>query len=71
MTNRATRRKLAKGGDSPPEAAIEPPSVTRQRILFSSNAPFAPTGYGVQTAQVVSRMAADTHEVAIACNYGL
>jgi glycosyltransferase involved in cell wall biosynthesis len=71
MTNRATRRKLAKGGGSPPEAAIEPPSVTRQRILFSSNAPFAPTGYGVQTAQVVSRMAADTHEVAIACNYGL
>jgi len=45
--------------------------VTRQRVLWQSNAPFAPTGYGVQTAQVVQRLIADGHEVAVACNYGL
>ena len=43
----------------------------RQRILWASNAPFAATGYGVQTAQVVERLVADGHEVAIACNFGL
>ena len=64
MANRAQRRKAAK---STPSA----PSVTRQRILFSSNAPFSATGYGVQTAQVVERMARDGHEVAVACNFGL
>jgi glycosyltransferase involved in cell wall biosynthesis len=41
------------------------------RILWASNAPFSPTGYGVQTAQVVERMRRDGHEVAVACNFGL
>lgn len=41
------------------------------RILWFSNAPWAPTGYGGQTAQVVQRLAADGHDVAIAANYGL
>ena len=68
MTNRATRRKIAKAKlPTPPPTA----GVTRQRITFCSNAPFAATGYGVQTAQVVLRMARDGHEPAIACNYGL
>ena len=46
-------------------------SVKRQRILWYSNAAFTPTGYGVQTAQVVDRLKRDQHEVAIAANYGL
>ena len=50
---------------------VEAEKVTRQRILWASNAPFAATGYGVQTAQVVQRLTRDQHEVAIACNYGL
>jgi glycosyltransferase involved in cell wall biosynthesis len=46
-------------------------SIKRQRILWGSNAPFAPTGYGVQTAQVAERLVSDGHEVAVACNFGL
>ena len=45
--------------------------VTPQRILIGSNAPFANTGYGVQTAQLSERLIRDGHEVAIACNFGL
>lgn len=41
------------------------------RILWASNAPFTPTGYGTQTAQVVKRLAQAGHHVAIAANYGL
>jgi hypothetical protein len=40
------------------------------RILWHSNAPFAPTGYGIQTA-LFTKMLAERHEVAISCNYGL
>lgn len=40
------------------------------RLTWYSNAPWAPTGYGTQTAQVVRRLVADGHEVAIASNYG-
>ena len=69
MSNRAMRRQQAKHTKppAPPRAA----GVTRQRILWASNAPFSATGYGVQTAQVVTRLTRDQHEVAIACNYGL
>ena len=41
------------------------------RITWASNAPFAATGYGTQTAQVTQRMARDGHNVSVACNYGL
>lgn len=41
------------------------------RILWHSNAPWAPTGYGNQTALVASRLAADGHDVAISLNYGM
>lgn len=40
-------------------------------ILWSSNSPWAATGYGQQTAQVVRRLAKDGHAVALASNYGL
>lgn len=41
------------------------------RILWASNAPWAPTGYGVQTALTVERLRDAGHDVAIASNFGL
>jgi glycosyltransferase involved in cell wall biosynthesis len=40
------------------------------RILWHSNAPWAPTGYGKQTALVVPRLA-EHHDMYISSNYGL
>ncbi len=40
------------------------------RIGWTSNAPWAPTGYGTQTNEIVPRLAADGHKVAIMANYG-
>lgn len=40
------------------------------KILWASNAPWAPSGYGTQTLQAVRRIAADGHSIAIAANYG-
>lgn len=40
------------------------------RIVWWSNAPWAPTGYGTQTAQVIRRLRDDGHDVAVASNYG-
>lgn len=39
-------------------------------ISWFSNSPDAPTGYGQQTAQVVSRLKKDGYDVAILSNYG-
>lgn len=39
-------------------------------VLWCSNHPVAPTGYGQQTQQVVLRMAAQGYRVAVANNYG-
>ena len=66
MAKRATKRRPRSASTTKTAS-----SITRQRVLWHSNAPFSPTGYGVQTAQVVSRLAKDGHECAIACNYGL
>jgi len=41
------------------------------KLLFASNYPDAPTGYGSQTAQVVRRMKTHGIDVAVAANYGL
>jgi glycosyltransferase involved in cell wall biosynthesis len=41
------------------------------RISWYSNSPWAPTGYGTQTAQVVKRLVADGHDVAVLANFGL
>ena len=57
--NRAARRRIARNG-------VEPISG-----LWCSNAAWAPTGYGTQTKQVVSRMIADGHAMAVSANYGL
>ena len=40
-------------------------------VTWFSNAPWAPTGYGQQTAQVVRRLAAGGWPVAVAANFGL
>ena len=68
MANRATRRSKPRI-TSRVQGSVQNPYA--QRVLMYSNAPFVPTGYGVQTAQLVARMARDQHEVAVACNYGL
>lgn len=41
------------------------------RLLWASNAPWAGTGYGVQTALVITRLRDAGHEVAVASNFGL
>ena len=43
----------------------------RLRIVWYSNAPWAATGYGQQTAQVIQRLAKEGHQVAIHAMYGL
>jgi glycosyltransferase involved in cell wall biosynthesis len=63
VANRQDRRAASKKHQ---RVGVDP-----MRILWQSNAPFSATGYGVQTAQVVERLQADGHEVAIACNFGL
>jgi len=40
------------------------------RIAWYSNACHIPSGYGMQTAQVVHQMVADKHEVAVTANHG-
>ncbi len=41
------------------------------RILWLSNSPLSPSGYGVQTALFTQRLQAMGHEVAIAANHGV
>lgn len=41
------------------------------RILWVSNAPYAPSGYGEQTALFAPRLRDAGHDVAIACTFGL
>jgi glycosyltransferase involved in cell wall biosynthesis len=40
------------------------------RILMHCNAPNVKTGYGVQCAYLVERLAADSHDVAVSATYG-
>lgn len=70
--NRAHRR--ATKAPSKPAPKPKPPikkTASRLRITWASNAPFAATGYGTQTSQVVTRMHKAGHSVSVACNYGL
>jgi len=41
------------------------------KIAWLSNAPWAPTGYGTQTASIVPRIKAAGHDIAILANWGL
>jgi glycosyltransferase involved in cell wall biosynthesis len=63
FTNGSARRVGSVSSESGGSSSI--------RIGWNSNAPFANTGYGTQTAQVVTRLKAQGHEVAVFNNYGL
>lgn len=41
------------------------------RLLFFTNAPFVPTGYGNQMQYLVSTLPGMGYEIAVVCNYGL
>jgi hypothetical protein len=64
--NREQKRALAKQ-DKNVQNVVQHP----RRILWVSNAPWAATGYGQQTAQAITRLKADGNDVAVASNYGL
>lgn len=65
--NREQRRKANKSNR---HLSIVKEDENKKRILWVSNAPWATTGYGQQTAQVTSRLQKD-YAVAVASNYGL
>lgn len=69
--NRAHRRSAHKGGNKPNKPKAQNTTRGDLSVVFASNAPFAPTGYGTQTAQLTRRMRDDGHSVAIAANYGI
>jgi len=62
--NREQRRAVAK-------QQKKKSSNSPKRILWVSNAPWASTGYGQQSYQVIKRLKRAGHEVAVAANYGL
>ena len=64
--NREQRRSLEKQNKNVQNVVQHP-----RRILWVSNAPWAATGYGQQTAQAITRLKADGNDVAVAANYGL
>jgi len=51
--------------------SVRPANPDRLRIVWYSNAPWAATGYGQQTAQVIQRLAKEDHKVAVHAMYGL
>jgi glycosyltransferase involved in cell wall biosynthesis len=59
--DRAARRRAAREGRT----------TTPLTALWWSNAPWAGTGYGTQTKQVVQRFQRDGHHIAVSANYGL
>ena len=64
--NREQRRALEKQNKNVQNVVKHP-----RRILWVSNAPWAATGYGQQTAQAITRLKADGNDIAVAANYGL
>lgn len=66
--NRAHRRAATKRGTK--TSTTKTPNGNLA-VVWQSNAGFAKTGYGTQTAQVTRRMRDDGHAVAIAANYGV
>jgi len=63
--------KISPSGRSALLGNIRSTNPDRLRILWYSNAPWAATGYGQQTAQVIQRLAKEGHQVAIHAMYGL
>lgn len=78
MSHARTRKRntdrTARGNSSPAaakRARTAERAGDRLAIGWVSNAPWAGTGYGTQTAQVISRLKAQGHEVGVFSNYGL
>ena len=64
-------RAVVASGNSALARNGRPANADPLRILWYSNAPFVPTGYGTQTAHAVTRLIKEGHEVAIHAMYGL
>ncbi len=62
---------FAPSGRSALVGSVRPTNPDRLRVLWYSNAPWAATGYGQQTAQVIQRLAKEGHQVAVHAMYGL
>ena len=62
---------FAPSGRSALVGSVRPTNPDRLRVLWYSNAPWTPTGYGQQTAQVIERLAKENHQVAVHAMYGL
>ena len=62
---------FAPSGRSSLVGSVRPTNPDRLRVLWYSNAPWAATGYGQQTAQVIERLAKENHQVAVHAMYGL
>jgi len=62
---------FAPSGRSALVGSVRPTNPDRLRIVWYSNAPWAATGYGQQTAQVIQRLAKEGHQIAIHAMYGL
>lgn len=73
MSKSANRNKRKSVGSSGRVGTVphQSRSSSAIRIGWTSNSPWAETGYGTQTAQVTSRLKGEGHEVAIFNNYGL
>ena len=67
--NRAERRALEK--QKPRHLHAVKSGEEKRRILWMSNAPWATTGYGQQSAQAIPRFKKAGYDIAIAANYGL
>ncbi len=75
---RRASRVAGAGGDRPLAegvrnlaGAVSYRSPDATRLLWYSNAPWTSTGYGQQTAQAVTRLTKEGHEVAVHAMYGL
>ena len=62
---------IAPSGRSALVGSSRPANPDRLRIVWYSNAPWAATGYGQQTAQVIQRLAKEGHQIAVHAMYGL
>jgi D-inositol-3-phosphate glycosyltransferase len=68
---RRTNGPRGAASGAPPKAPARQTDRTLYRVVWSSNHPAAPTGYGTQSAQALKRLAADGHDVLIQANYGV
>jgi len=68
---RSVSGAVAPSGRSALLGNIRPTNPDRLRVVWYSNAPWAATGYGQQTAQVIQRLAKEDHQIAVHAMYGL